>query len=234
MIKLFGFGKNLGLPDGSPFVIKLHTFLRVAGIEYELVSGAQNIRKSPKGKLPFIVDGENTLGDSQFIMEYLSRKYDIDLDKHLSEEQKAISYLISKSLDENLYWCLVWSRWQHEETWQKVKGPYFKGLPFPLSLIVPNIIRKKTIKSLFAQGTGRHSDAEIISIADKTFQSLSTFLADKDYFFGDTISSFDITAYAFLSSVILTTIDNDMYNKARSYSNLVNYCERINQKYFNK
>jgi len=231
MIKLFGFGKKIGLVDGSPFVIKVHLFLKVAGLQYKTVSGAQNLQKSPKGKLPFIIDGEDTVSDSQFIIEFLSKKYDLNLDSHLSEEQKAISYLLTKSLDENLYWYLVWSRLQHEQTWQQVKGPYFKGLPFPLSAIIPGIIRKKTIKSLYAQGTGRHKETEIIEIADKSFQSLSTILSDKRYFFGEQISSFDIAAYSFLSSFIQSTIENAINSRAKTYDNLVAYCQRIKQQY---
>lgn len=232
MIKLFGFGRNLGLIDASPFVVKVHAFLKVANLPYKTISGAQNLGKSPKGKLPFINDGEDSIGDSQLILEYLSEKYSIDLDKHLSEEQKAASYLIIKSLDENLYWCLVWSRWQHEATWQVVKQSFFKGIPFPLSKIVPRIIRKKTLKSLQAQGTGRHQEDEIIAIADKTFSALSTLLGDKTFFHGDNISLLDISAYAFLSSCIDSTLNNDLCSKARSHQNLVAYCQRFHKTYF--
>jgi len=232
MIKLFGFGRNLGLIDASPFVVKVHAFLKVAKLPYKTVSGAQNLGKSPKGKLPFIVDGEKTIGDSQLIIEYLSNKYTIDLDEHLDQQQKACSYLITKSLDENLYWCLVWSRWQHEATWQEVKNSFFKGIPFPLSKIVPKIVRKKTLKALQAQGIGRHQEAEIISIADQTFSALSVLLGDQKYFHGETISLLDISAYAFLSSLIDSKLNNELCVKARSYPNLIDYCQRFQKKYF--
>ena len=232
MIKLYGFGKNLGLIDASPFVAKVHTFLKMANLQYETVSNPRNIGKSPKGKLPFIEDGDKTVGDSQLIIEYLTEKYAVDLDSHLSEQEKANAYLLGKSLDENLYWCLVWSRWQHEGTWQTVKNVFFKGLPFPISYIVPKILRKKVMKSLYAQGISRHSEQEIVEIAGHTFQALADLLADKPYFFGDKVSTFDATAYAFISSFNQATLENDINSKAKSFDNLQAYTDRIKQQYF--
>ena len=233
MIKLFGFGKKLGLIDASPFVAKVHLFLKIANLEYKTISSHKNLGKAPKGKLPFIIDGDKTIGDSQAIMEYLDEQYAQNIDAHLSKADAARGYLLGKSLDENLYWCLVWSRWQHEATWQIVKNEFFKGLPFPLSAIVPKLLRKKVRKSLYAQGMGRHSEQEIIAIADKTFQALSVLLADKPYFFGSEISSFDVTAYAFISSFTHSNIENEINNRAKSHQNLLTYCDRIASKYFN-
>jgi glutathione S-transferase len=232
MIKLFVFGKKFGLVDPSPFVSKVHAFLKIAGLEYKVIASPKNLGKAPKGKLPFIIDGETAIGDSQDIIEYLKKKYKLDMDSHLNAEQKASAYLYTKSLDENLYWCMVWSRWQHEATWQIVKPMFFKGIPFPLSYVVPKIIRKKVIKSINAQGTGRHSEQEIIEIARKTFAALSDILADKTYFFGDKVSTFDATAYAFISSFTQADLDNDINTMTKTFKNLVAFADRFKQQYF--
>lgn len=137
MIELYGFGKNIGLLDGSPFVMKIHTFLKVAGLDYKSIGNPLNVRKSPKGKLPYIKDDGQTVSDSQFIIEYLSEKYNIDLNSHLSEAQKANAYLLTKSLDESLYWCIVWSRWQHNKTWNTVKKDFSKDCLFRFRRLFP-------------------------------------------------------------------------------------------------
>ncbi len=237
MIKLFGFGKNLGLIDASPFVTKVHAFLKMSGIQYTTIKGQQNLGKSPKNKLPFIEHvndegGIDRMGDSRLIVEYLTQKYSLQLDSHLSPEDKANAYLIEKSLDENLYWCLVWSRWIHDDSWAVVKPAFFKGIPFPLSAVVPNILRKKVKKSLHAQGMGRHSESEIINIADQSFKALSVLLGDKPYFYGNKVSTFDATAYAFISSFTQAKLDNEINKTAKSYANLVAYADRIKQQYF--
>jgi glutathione S-transferase len=109
---------------------------------------------------------------------------------------------------------------------------FFKGIPFPLSYVVPKIIRKKVIKSINAQGTGRHSEQEIIEIARKTFAALSDILADKTYFFGDKVSTFDATAYAFISSFTQADLDNDINTMTKTFKNLVAFADRFKQQYF--
>ncbi|MEA1888330.1 MAG: glutathione S-transferase family protein, partial [Pseudomonadota bacterium] len=56
MIKLYGFGNNFGVADASPFVLKVDAYMRMAGIQFENIPGLVNLRKAPKGKLPFIDD----------------------------------------------------------------------------------------------------------------------------------------------------------------------------------
>ena len=116
MVTLFSFGPNLGMPDPSPFVLKVDAYLRMTGIEFKHLSRMSNLRKSPKGKLPFIEHQGKVVADSQFIFEYLKREFGDTLDEQLTDEQKAIAYLVTKSLDENLYFALVYSRWAFDDT----------------------------------------------------------------------------------------------------------------------
>lgn len=232
MLILHTFGPNLGMPDPSPFVLKVHTFLRMSGIEYEAKPGLGNISKAPKGKLPFITHDGKVIADSQFIFEYCNQVFGDKLDEHLSDEQKAIAYLITKSLDENLYFPLIYSRWVSDESWPTIKQAFFSKFPMPLRLIVPNIARKKAADSIYKQGTSRHSEEEIKNICRKSFQALSDLIGGKQYIFGEQPSSLDATTYAFLAEFILSDLDNSFNRVAKEYPVLVKYCERICSKYF--
>ena len=232
MIKLYSFGPSFGVADPSPFILKVDAYMQMANIEYQNYPDNSNIRKAPKGKLPFIIDADKTIADSEFIIAYLQEKYQVKLDSHLSDEQKAMAYLIGKSLDENLYWCLVYSRWVHEDTWVLVKKEFFSSLPFPVRFAVAPLIRKGIISALHKQGLGRHSEQEINLIADKTFQALSDVLGDKTYFFGDKPCTFDATAFGFLAQFITISLDNEINELARKYTNLVDYCNNMSDKYY--
>lgn len=236
MIKLYSFGSSFGVMDPSPFVVKVDAFMKMAALPFEVIASTNNLKIAPKGKLPFIVDNnesdENTIADSQAILEYLTDKYQVLLDEHLSSEQKAQAYLFTKSLDENLYWCLVYSRWILEGTWQRVNKTFFGALPFPLRLFIPSLIRKSVKKNLHGQGTGRHSKAEILAISDKSFAALSTLLGDQMYFFNNKESSFDAIVYSILCQFISVDCTNEFNDKARSYPNLVQFCQRIEQAYY--
>lgn len=236
MIKLYSFGSSFGVMDPSPFVVKVDAFMKMAALPFEVIASTNNLKIAPKGKLPFIVDNnesdEKTIADSQAILEYLTDKYQVSLDEHLSPEQKAQAYLFTKSLDESLYWCLVYSRWILEDTWPQVNKTFFGTLPFLLRLFIPSLIRKSVKKNLHGQGTGRHSQAEILAISDKSFAALSTLLGDQMYFFNNKESSFDAVAYSILCQFISVDCKNEFNDKAHGYPNLVQFCQRIEQAYY--
>ena len=232
MIKLYGFGPRFGVVDASPFVVKVDLFMRMAGIEFESENDFNNLKKSPKGKLPFIEDNGKKVGDSAQILNYLTQTYHLSLDDHLTEQQKAQAMLATHCIDESLYWCLVYSRWIHEPTWQVIKEGFFSKLPIPIKWFLPSVIQKDVKKTLHRQGYGRHSMDELVDKSDQVFSSLSMILGDNDYFFGDTPSSFDAVAYSILCEFISFDFENPFINKARQYDNLVAYCQRIEAKYY--
>ena len=74
MIKIYGV-------HGSPFVRKVFVALDIKGVPYEIVpqmpfSGDKEYLKiNPLGKVPTLVDGDLTLGDSKVICRYLENAY---------------------------------------------------------------------------------------------------------------------------------------------------------------
>lgn len=232
MIKLYAFGPAFNLPDPSPFVLKIDAYMRMADIPFETVANMNNLRKSPKGKLPFIEDQGNQVADSYFIIEYLRSKYGDKLDSWLTDQQRAIAHLTTRTLDEDVYWCLVYSRWIDNDTWPIVRDNFFGGMPFPVKQLMPTIIRKGVKSSLRKQGLGRHTKAELLQMFKHSLESLSTLLGDKVFLMGDKPCSLDAAAYALLAEFILVPIENDFNQSAKGFVNLVQYCQRVNQTYY--
>lgn len=232
MITLYNFGPAFGLPDPSPFCAKIDLYLRAAGLEFKTVSGYQNLRKAPKGKLPYIEDGATIVPDSAFIISYLKAEYGDPLDASLTAEQKAVAHAIGKMLDENFYWCVVHARWVSSDCWPAVRKEFFGAMTWPLRAFVPEIARRGVRKSLYLHGLGRHSDAEILEIARRDLAALSDYLGNKEYFFGKGPTTLDVMAYAFLSGVIIPPLSSRLVDVARSFPNLVQYVERIRKKYY--
>jgi glutathione S-transferase len=135
-------------------------------------------------------------------------------------------------LDENLYWCLIYSRWVADDTWLQIKQTFFGSMPFPLNKIVPILARRDVISAAHKQGIGRHSVKEITLITRETLQALSILPGKSTYFLGETPSTFDATVFAFLSQFTLVSIDDEFTRLAHEYGNLVAYCENIQAKYY--
>ena len=232
MITLHGFGPALGLPDPSPFVLKTHLLLRLHKVEFDYVPSMKNLQIAPKGKLPFIKDDEKIICDSFFINEYLKEHYSNNLDNHLTEEQIAEAHFISKSIEENFYWCIVYFRWIYEKNWKIIKKLFFGKMPFPFNKIIPRVANKDVQKALHGHGLGRHSEEEILFIAEQHLKALNTFLGGKQFCFGDKSSSLDATVYAFLAQVLLATIDSPLSEIAKKHQHLVDYCNNMQSRYY--
>jgi len=87
--------------------------------------------------------------------------------------------------------------------------------------------------ALYKHGMGRHSDDEIVMIGVRDLHALSDYLASKPYFFGEKPSSLDAAAYGILSQMILAVVFTaPIFERAKSYQNLVEFTERFHKNYF--
>jgi glutathione S-transferase len=228
MIQLHQFAPTWGL-SASPFCLKLETYLRMAGIPYEVVIG--DLPKAPKGKLPYIVDNGKAIGDSNLIIKHLKQTYGDRLDRGLSKPDRAISLAISRLLEENLYWVMVYSRWQDPQNWPNTKASYFDEMPIPLRWFVPNLARKSTIASLAGHGMGKHSTSEIYEIGCRDTIALSDFLGDKPFLMGEIPTSIDATAYAFIANILWVPISSPLQDLTRTLDNINSYADRMKAKF---
>ena len=127
----------------------------------------------------------------------------------------------------------MYSRWVKADTWLVISEAFFNELPMFLKWFLPNMLRKGVVKTLARQGFGRHNESELLTEADEHFSALSVLLGENDYFFGDKPSSFDAVAYSALCEFISVDFFNSFNQQARKYENLVQYCHRIEAKYYN-
>lgn len=230
MIKLYGFGGMPPVEDVSPPVLTVMAYMKLADIPFEMIRGEKYLRKAPKGKLPFIEDKGTTLADSHFILAYLKEHY-VNLDAELTDTQIAESHLIARSMNEHFYWIIVYSRWQTEEGWANLMPQVFAQAPAFIRPFIAAMIRKSVLKQLHAQGHGRHSTEEIMSLAKHSLDSVVTLLGDKkgdkSFYFGDKPSSIDAILYAHLTQLIHLNVYPPLYDLANSYDSLVSYVTAI-------
>ena len=134
MITLYSFGPGFGLPDPSPFVMKVETLLKMAKLAYR--TDTTGFGKAPKGKLPYIDDDGTVVSDSTFIRWHLEKKYGIDFDKGLDKSQTATAWAFEKMAEDQLYWVVVSDRWMDDANFRKGPAMFFEKVPAPLRPIV--------------------------------------------------------------------------------------------------
>lgn len=231
MIELYQYKPYWGVLNASPFCMKLEVYLQLANIPYQ-VHHIANPTKSPSGKLPFIKDGDKTITDTAVIIEYLKKTYGDELDQQLTAMQQAEGIAIQRMLEEHLYHILVYSRWIDPAGWAIVSKDFFNRVPKPVKLLLMPLIRRKVKKSLWAQGVGRLSPANLYVEGKKDINALADFLCRQPYLLGDDVTGFDATVYAFCANLVYTPINSPLHECARQRPELVAYCERMKKRIY--
>ncbi len=233
MITLYQFRPVWGLPNASPFCMKVETYLRMAGLPFQLARNA-DVRKAPKKKFPFIDDNGKAIADSGFVIDYLKATYGDPLDQTLTPFEQAQSLAMRRLFEEHLYWAMVYDRWIAPANWPTTRRAFFGFLPAAVRAVVATLVRGKTRKSLNGHGLGLHSAAEIEELGKADLTAASAFLGDKAYFMGDQPTSLDATAYAFLANAVHAPFNSPLTIHARRLANVTPYCERMRLRYFSK
>jgi glutathione S-transferase len=231
MMKLIQFAPAFGLPNASPFCMKLETYLRMAGLPFELVNSG-DVLKAPKRKLPYIDDGGTVVADTSFIVDYLKSRYGDPLDAGLSPAERAVATAFQRLFEENLYWAIVQTRWVDDAGWSKTSAAFFGAMPAPLRWFVPLLARRGIVGEMRGQGIGRHTRDEIYAIGCRDVTAIADFLADKPFMLGDDPTSIDATAHAFLANLLWAPVDSPILRHAQSRPTLEAYCQRMKARYF--
>lgn len=226
MIRLYQFPAGFDVPNVSPFCLKLETFMRLAGVQYQ-VRALRDPRKAPKGKLPYIdFDGE-LIADSAIIQRVLTERLHLELDQHLDAEACGRAVAVTRLCDDHLYWLLVYFRWLEPEGWQQTRQAFFGHLgPALLTLITP-LIQRRVRADLSAQGFARHEREDLLTFAREDLQALTDLLGDAPFFGGDHPCSADASAYGVLANLVFCSLQTPLNRLAREYPVLVDYCQRL-------
>ncbi|MBL1436584.1 MAG: glutathione S-transferase family protein [Rhodobacteraceae bacterium] len=228
MLKLITYPAAFGAPSASPFGVKAMCFLKMAGAEWEMSSNADP-RKTPKGKLPLLVDGDMKISDSEDIRAYLEQKFSVDFDEGLSPEQRATSRAVIRMCDEHLYFALVCDRWLNDANWEVVRAEFFGMIPKLVRGFVTKKIRQQVRRSMHAQGMGRHSVEERLVRADLDMSAIMALVGDKPFLFGDVPTAADASAVPMLAAMAGSPTETRLSKRINNDAPLMAYLDRVNK-----
>jgi len=230
-IILYGFRPILGMPDGSPYVLKAEVLLRMAGLAYRKDSGAAP-DKAPKGKMPFLDDAGEIVADTTFIRAHIERKYGFDFDRGLDKVERAEAWAVERMLEDHLYWVCLHMRWAIPENFAKGPARFFDGLPEAIRDQAREGAKAKVHGYLHAQGMGRHTPAEVVELGDRTLEALSALLGNRPWLMGEQPCGTDATMTGILAMLLTPALDSPIRQRALGYDNLAAYIDRAVPHFF--
>ncbi|KAK3087181.1 hypothetical protein FSP39_002749 [Pinctada imbricata] len=160
-------------------------------------------RSSKKGKVPFIEHNGGEIADSAFCIKYINKTFNVDLNKHLTDEQRAVAHAWRKTLEENTYWTLALDRWDYNSA-KKVLN--YMGAPWFIQFLA----RRTVTKCAYAHGIGRHSQEDVYGIMKEDLTNLSNFLGKKKFLLGDQPCEDDCAVFGILSQPRWHAFGNQM------------------------
>lgn len=219
------------LPSLSPFCVKLETWLRMAGLDYSRV--AANPSEAPKGKVPYVtLPGGERMGDSQLIIDHLTASHGLQVGAPLSAEQAAVGHAVRRMLEEGTYWHIVHDRWEKAAGWSAYRPMFGALLPAAVRWAALPVIRRTVRQQLRAQGTGRHTDAEVDRLACADIDAVAGVMGSRDYLLGPQPSAIDASAYAILSGIRDFPVDTAARARLEAQPVLVAYLARMRERYW--
>lgn len=230
MIILFGSGRHFGLPDGSPFVTKAEMLLRLSGLAYAFREAS--FRKAPKGKIPYITDDGQAIGDSTLIRDHLERRHGIDFSGGYGPRELALGWTLERMLEEHLYFLAAHDRWMDDANFSKGPAQYFKAAPAPIRPLVAAMIRRQVRKTFRIQGLGRHSADERFDLGRRDLDAVAELLGANRYLLGDRVCGADATAFGFLIGLLCPLFESRLRRHAESLPGLVDYVGRMKREFF--
>ena len=224
-ITVYQFSRAWGLPNASPFCMKLEGYLKLGGVPYKIVE-QNDPRKGPKNKIPYVKIDRQIMGDSEQIYEFLNSHHVIDLDEPLTEQERAIQHAMRSMCEESLYFVMLYSRWMDDANWDQVRDTLFAAMPKLIRPIITTQIRKKMQSDLISQGIGRHNLAEVYSIGAKHVNALGSYLGERNWFGGEQPVKLDVVAVSYLANILKPPIETPLQETVKMWPNLVSFTDR--------
>jgi glutathione S-transferase len=213
----------------SPFPAKLETFLKINNIKY--VTDFE-YPMSSKGKTPWITINGVDVADSQLAIEYLCRKFNIDMNKHLTREEVAISRAMRSVLEDHFYFAFAYDKWvigRGKCMYEQTEMPKGVVARFVTSIFLEKIA-KLIEQQTYMQGIGRHHIDDIRRMLVEDVTTIADFLGEKRYMMGEKVSELDCITFGFMSIAKFAPVQEPL--SATNFPNLANYVDRMKDEFF--
>uniref|UniRef100_A0A670I3Z8 Metaxin-2 n=1 Tax=Podarcis muralis TaxID=64176 RepID=A0A670I3Z8_PODMU len=200
--------------------LAVQAFLQMCNLPVQVVCRANAEYMSPSGKVPFIHVGNQVVSELGPIVQFVKAKghsLSDGLDEVQKAEMKAYMELVNNML------------LTAEITHPRYGSPY----PWPLNRILAYQKQWEVRRKMKAIGWGSKSLDQVLEDVDQCCQALSQRLGTQQYFFNKKPTELDALVFGHLFTILTTQlISDELSEKVKGYSNLIAFCRRIEQHYF--
>jgi glutathione S-transferase len=221
MIVLYSYPTLFGAADNNGYGLKVFAFMRLARLPFthEHVFDAS---AAPRGQLPYIVDDDEIIGDSETIIAHLITKYRLTIDAALGSHERRLNLLATRLLDD-LYWVMSYSRWQDDAFWPSFHDALLHEHP-ALTEEALVAARRFNLERYFFQGVGRFEPAAVYARGLADLEILGRLVPEDGWLHGRGPTSLDAAIYGFVANIWLYPIETPLRRLVAARPNLIRHC----------
>jgi glutathione S-transferase len=123
-------------------------------------------------------------------------------------------------------------RWTDDANFDKGPRSFFQAVPAPIRPLIVAMVRRKVRQALRAQGTGRHTPAEIVALATRSLDAVAAYLGQKPFFMGTDPVGVDATMFSFVAGALCPTFASPIRTAAERHENLKRYVGRMAGRFY--
>ena len=226
MLTLYSYPPLFGVADNNGYGLKVFAFLKLAGVPFrhEHIFDAS---AAPRGQLPYVVDGDDTVGDSETILGYVTAKYGVTIDAALTQAERTTNLLVTRMLDD-LYWVMSYSRWKDERYWHAFRDALLREHP---ALTAEGLAKAQAFNAqrYYYQGIGRYDPDAAMARGLADLAAVAALIPARGYVHGETPTSIDASLYGFIANIYFYDIDTPLKQFVSSHGNIVRHCRAIHE-----
>jgi glutathione S-transferase len=224
MPTLYSYPELFGVADNNPFGLKVYAFMRLCGMAFDH-QHVLDTRQAPRGQLPYLVDGDQSIGDSDTIIAYLKQRDDLTIDDGLTQDEWNLDLLVRRTLDD-LYWPMSYSRWKDDRYWPLFRDALL-STHAELSAGDLEVAREYNRLRYHYQGIGRYEPAQVYERGVANLRAVSQVLGSREYAFGARPHSLDAAIYGFIANIYFYDIDTPLKQCVMASPPLVRHCQSM-------
>lgn len=186
-----------GLLSHSPFCLKVHHALGLAGLAYERRHGrapSDFSSLNPTGQVPVLLADGTPIRDSTAICAWIDDRTGA-LTRGLDARAKAEAWLWEDYADTALNGFLVASRWADDRNWPIVRDAYFGAAPWPVRALIAPRLRARVIDALAARDVWRAGADECWARFERALDQLDARAPEGGFWVGARASIADVAIF---------------------------------------
>ncbi|WP_079253816.1 glutathione S-transferase family protein [Endozoicomonas arenosclerae] len=192
--------------EDSPFCEKIRLLLQYKNLPYETVEyGASAItrirRLNPAGKVPVLIDGEQTISDSTDICRYIELRCPEKSVYPDCAERSAQVHLLEDWADESLYFMEMYFRFAIKANSRKMLPLLLAHDPAWLHWLVGPLVIFGVKGILGRQGTGRKTTEQVQNDLRIHIGALESMLGNQLFLTTDHLTMADLSVYVQLKRI---------------------------------